>query len=76
MLYSWEYELNKMESKMNQIEEQPSVMDFRIAIEELQLRNIAFEERFASLGDVLAQINSGLQGLQTAVQDLVFKCQR
>ena len=60
MLYSWEYELNKMESKMNQIEEQPSVMDFRNAIEELQLRNIAFEERFASLGDVLAQINSGL----------------
>jgi hypothetical protein len=49
-----------MESKMNQIEEQPSVMDFRNAIEELQLRNIAFEERFASLGDVLAQINSGL----------------
>ena len=63
---------------MNQIEEQPSVMDFRNAIEELQLiRNIAFEERFASLlGDVLAQINSGLQGLQTAVQDLVFKRQR
>ena len=61
---------------MNQIEEQPSVMDFRNAFEELQLRNIAFEERFASLGDVLAQINSGLLGLQTAVQDLVFKRQR
>ena len=58
------------------MEEQPVAMDVKGAIEELQSRNTVFEERFASLGEALVQINSGLQGLQTAVQELVFNRQR
>ena len=58
------------------LEEQPPSMDVRSAIEELQSRNAAFEQRFTGLGDALVEINSALQGLQTAVQDLVFNRQR
>ncbi len=65
-----------MENPVDLMEEQPPAMDVKIAIGELQSRNAVFEERFASLGEALVQINSGLQGLQTAVQDLVFNRQR
>jgi hypothetical protein len=65
-----------MEDQIDLMEEQPVAMDVKGAIEELQSRNTVFEERFASLGEALAQINSGLQGLQTAVQELVFNGQR
>jgi hypothetical protein len=65
-----------MESKSDLLEEQPPSMDVRSAIEELQSRKAAFEQRFTGLGDALVEINSALQGLQTAVQDLVFNRQR
>ena len=65
-----------MESKSDLLEEQPPSMDVRSAIEELQSRNAAFEQRFTGLGDALVEINPALQGLQTAVQDLVFNRQR
>jgi hypothetical protein len=65
-----------MEEQIDLMEEQPPAMDVKVAIGELQSRNAVFEERFASLGEALVQINSGLQGLQTAVQDLVFNRQR
>ena len=65
-----------MENPVDLMEEQPPAMDVKIAIGELQSRNAVFEERFVSLGEALVQINSGLQGLQTAVQDLVFNRQR
>ena len=65
-----------MEDQIDLMEEQPIAMDVKGAIEELQSRNTVFEERFASLGEALVQINSGLQGLQTAVQELVFNRQR
>jgi hypothetical protein len=65
-----------MESKSDLLEEQPPSMDVRSAIEELQSRNAAFEQRFTGLGDALVEINSALQGLQSAVQDLVFNRQR
>ena len=65
-----------MENPVDLMEEQPTAIDVKGAIEELQSRNTVFEERFASLGEALVQINSGLQGLQTAVQELVFNRQR
>ncbi len=65
-----------MEDQIDLMEEQPIAMDVKGAIEELQSRNSVFKERFASLGEALVQINSGLQGLQTAVQELVFNRQR
>ena len=65
-----------MEDQIDLMEEQPVAMDVKGAIKELQSRNTVFEERFASLGEALVQINSGLQGLQTAVQELVFNRQR
>jgi len=51
-------------------------MDIAQAINDLQIQNRVFEERFISIGDALAQITLGMQELQNSMKDLVFNCQR
>ena len=53
-----------MEDQIDLMDEQSPAVDVKSAIGELQSRNAVFEERFANLGEALAQINSGLQGLR------------
>ncbi len=39
------------------------------AVNDLQIQNQVFEERFISIGDALAQITSGMQELQNSMKN-------
>ena len=47
-------------------------MDIAQAINDLQIQNRVFKERFISI----AQITLGMQELQNSMKDLIFNCQR
>ena len=50
-------------------------IDIVQAVNDLQIQNQVFEERFISIGDALAQITSGMQELQNSMKDLIFNRQ-